>query len=62
MKALVALTLCLFSLAFVPQEKIKLEIGAKLSRKYIPKKVTEQIAIHTSQRKTLGKLIYESAT
>jgi hypothetical protein len=49
MKAFVALALCLFSLTFVPQEKTKLEIGAKLSRKYIPKKVTEQIATHPSQ-------------
>jgi hypothetical protein len=49
MKAFVALTLCLFSFAFVPQAKIKLEIGAKLNRKYIPKRVTEQIATHPSQ-------------
>ena len=49
MKAFVALTLCLFIFAFMPQAKIKLEIGAKLNRKYIPKKVTEQIATHHSQ-------------
>lgn len=49
MKAFVAVTLCLFSLAFVPQEKIKLEVGAKLNRKYIPKKVTDRIFTHPSQ-------------
>jgi hypothetical protein len=49
MKTFVALALCLFSFAFAPQEKIKLEVGAKLNRKYIPKKVTEQIATNPSQ-------------
>jgi len=49
MKAFVVLSLCLFSFAFVPQGKIKLEVGVKLNRKYIPKKATEQIATHPSQ-------------
>ena len=49
MRALAVLTLCLFGFAFVPQDNIKLEVGAKLNRKYLPKKVTEQIATHPSQ-------------
>ena len=48
MRALVILTQCLFSFAFVPQDDIKLEVGAKLNRKYLPKKVNVYIATHPS--------------
>jgi hypothetical protein len=49
MRALAVLTLCLFGFAFVPRDKIKLDVGAKLNRKYLPKKVNEQIATHPNQ-------------
>lgn len=55
MKAFVVLALCLFSFASVPQGKIKLEVGAKLNRKYIPKKVTEYTATHPSQMRPFIK-------
>jgi hypothetical protein len=48
MKTLFALTICLFGLTAPLQAQIKLEIGAKLDRKYIPKEVSF-IATHPSQ-------------
>lgn len=44
-----ASVLCLVVLLVAPQTAIKLEIGTKLNRKYIPKKATKLIATHPSQ-------------
>lgn len=49
MKICIALSLCLFSFVIPPQTGIKLEIGAKLSRKLLPKVVTEELMTHSGQ-------------
>lgn len=49
MKSLALLSLFLFGLMLPPQLVIKLEVGAKLNRKYIPKKITKEIMTHPSQ-------------
>src|SRR5258706_16470688 len=47
-------SLALFALLFVvvavpPRADIKLQVGAKLDRKYIPKKITDAILTHPGQ-------------
>jgi len=49
MKPLVILTLSLFALLLQPQPSVKLEIGAKLERKDLPKKITEEMMTHPAQ-------------
>jgi hypothetical protein len=49
MKPLALLSLLLVGLMVLQQAPIKLEIGAKLNRKYIPKKLTKEIMTHPSQ-------------
>ena len=63
MKMLIGCVLALLVFAPVQQSDIKLEIGAKLPRKYIPRKITQQIATHPSQfrpyiRKTIADVDY----
>jgi hypothetical protein len=49
MKSLALFTLLLVAFAVQPRADIKLQIGAKLDRKYIPKKITEVILTHPAQ-------------
>ena len=49
MKLFVSLVLLLIGFSFPPQPDIKLEIGAKLDPKYIPKKITQEIMTHPGQ-------------
>jgi hypothetical protein len=55
MKLLVCLTLALSLSATMPKSDIKLEIGAKLNRKYIPRKISEEILTHPSQTRPFIK-------
>jgi len=49
MKMLASFAITLLLLAPSLQSDIKLEVGAKLPRKYVPRKITQQIATHPSQ-------------
>ena len=49
MKSLALFTVLLVGFAVPPQADIKLQVGAKLGRKYIPKKITQVILTHPAQ-------------
>jgi hypothetical protein len=63
MKMIIGLMVALSVFTPMLQSDIKLEIGAKLPRKYIPRKITQQIATSPSQgrpyvRKTIADVDY----
>jgi hypothetical protein len=49
MKLLAFSTLLLFAFALPPEPRIKLEVGAKLDRRYIPRKLPGQILTNPAQ-------------
>ena len=65
MKPILFLTLVAFGIS-VPQARIKLEVGAKLDRKYIPKKLKNLLMTHPGQlrpfiKRTIGGVRYDIA-
>lgn len=63
MKTLASFTMALLLLAPSLQSDIRLEVGAKLPRKYVSRKVTQQIATHPGQtrpyiHKTIANVDY----
>jgi hypothetical protein len=49
MKVTASVMALLLVSGFAPQASFKLEVGAKLDRKYVPKKLTKQIMTHPGQ-------------
>jgi len=62
MNLLISLALVLSLSAPVSQSDVKLEIGAKLNRKFIPRKISQMIATHPNQLRPFIKQTIDGVT